>query len=387
MRIAIQANLSMGFSRQILRGFLAYRQMRRDWYLLINPFWEGMPPSAIPQVDAVCILGGENFARGIPPGFNRRVYVGGSIERRGAGFVDADNEAVGRMASEHFQRLGFRNVAAFNSSPNRFGGARCRGFADHARAHGLWVSLLDVTDSAGLFHLPSPATGRDRHRVMGEWIQSLPKPVGVLAANDLQAIELAMACGTVGLDIPHDVALLGVDNDALVCEIANVPISSIDHGNYRMGWEAGEMIDGWMTTGLPPDPARRRVLPVGVVDRASTDILAVRDSAVAKALTYIRRDACRGISVDEVARHTGTNRRTLERRFQQVLGRGIKREIQMCRFDTARRMLATSDVSVAEVAERCGFSSDSEFSHAFKRQTAVSPSTYRRMHGGPSLPA
>ena len=165
---------------------------------------------------------------------------------------------------------------------------------------------------------------------MRQWLKRLPKPVAVLACNDLPACDLAVVCRSLGLRVPDDVALLGVDNDELECRLATPPISSIDIPAQRIGYEAARLLDQ-LLHGKRPANRSLFLPPIRVVTRQSTDTLATGDHVVRAALSYIREHATSGITVDSVVRQIDASRRELERHFRRVLGRSVLTEIRRVR--------------------------------------------------------
>jgi LacI family transcriptional regulator len=211
---------------------------------------------------------------------------------------------------------------------------------------------------------------------MGDWLASLPKPVAVLAGNDLWGFELVQAARAWGLHVPDDVAILGVDNDELLCEISHPPLSSIRIGGEQMGEQAVELLQRLLerksVRGEPP-----RAPPLGVVTRQSTDVLAVDDPEVATALRHIRQHAVEGLSVKQMLQSLAVNRRTLERRFVKVLGHTPLEEIRNVRLERVKTLLQT-DLPIYEVAVRSGFATAEYLATSFLQATGMTPTDYRR---------
>jgi LacI family transcriptional regulator len=211
---------------------------------------------------------------------------------------------------------------------------------------------------------------------MGEWLASLPRPLAVFAANDLWGFELVQAARERRLHVPEDVAILGVDNDQLICEIAHPPLSSIRLGAERIGREAVALL-GRLLRGKPPEAGLLRVPPLDVVTRHSTDVLAVEDPEVAGALRHIRQHAAEGLSVKQLLTALPVNRRTLERRFVRALGHTPLEEIRRVRFERVKALLR-ADLAIYDVAARCGFASAAYLTTSFLQATGMTPSVYRR---------
>ena len=371
--IAIQADLGSGSARWNLQGLLDYFRTRSDWVCRLNLYWPGRDPGLLPHVDGLCVLSGAVVpptGRGYPA---KRVFLGGDSAPPGAVHVRTDGYAIGAMAAEYYLRNGFRSLGVCNPYKRRFGQDRALGFAETGRAGGAVVSVEDLSQ------LPESSPAMNEPRVSA-WLRALPNPAGVFVVNDPTALEVASVCESSGLAVPHQIALMGVENDELYCSFCPVPLTSIEGGAYRLGLKGGELLAGWVESGRRPRPAEHRVPPSGVIVRASTEVLGVADARLKRALAFIRENACKGIGVADVVRRAGLNRRALERRFQTGLRCSIHREILLTRIDAARALLARTEHPLAEIGERCGFSSPAEFSHVFRRVTGHAPSVFRRDH-------
>jgi LacI family transcriptional regulator len=211
------------------------------------------------------------------------------------------------------------------------------------------------------------------------WLRRLPKPVGILTMDDAFAHDLAAACQHADLGVPEHVAIIGVNNDDLLCDSAATPLSSVDPDFSRMGYGAARLLDRLLHgENLDASDCRIVLPPVRVVRRQSTDVLAVDDPDVADAVRYIREHACDPCSVDEVLRHVSVGRRRLERLFARKLGYSPATEIVRVQIETAKQLLSRPEIKAAEVSHRCGFTNPPSFTRAFTRVVGVTPSAYRR---------
>ncbi|MCC5848549.1 MAG: substrate-binding domain-containing protein [Verrucomicrobia bacterium] len=275
-----------------------------------------------------------------------------------------DHHAIGEMAVGHYRERLFRNFAFVGNFSHPYSQQRLRGVRE----------VLTPSETFHGFDLAHPrnAVGQD----LGEWLQSLPRHTGMLAASDPTALELCNLCEELGLRIPGERAVLGVDNDNLVCLTSPVPFSSIDPASEEVGLRAGEMLRDLMDG----KPHRKQVLwipPVGVVLRASTDHLATDDDKVAAAARMMREEACAGLKVEEICRRVGLGRRMFELRFHRELGRTPEAEMRNIRMERARFLLMTTNKSVQEIAEDSGFQDSYYFSAAFKKANGLSPRNWR----------
>lgn len=303
-----------------------------------------------------------------------------------------DNRAIGCLAAQHLIDRGFRSLAFYGVRDWALSDLRLQGFVETAAAHGVPVERQLVTRPALRKNERTPVRPQ-----LESWIDSLHKPMGIFACSDLMARPLLGACQNLGISVPEQVAVVGVDDDEVVCETARPSLSSVDTNAYRIGYEAAAMLtrlideDARRTSRRWHRTARSRaevrlIAPPGVTIRQSSDTLAVPDSRVATALRYIRSQIDRPISVMDVVEHVGSKRRWLERRFQRVIGRSPHDEIRRVRIERAQRMLSTTNLSLEAIALRCGFAQSSRLTEAFRQQVGCTPSDYRRMHKSPLVP-
>jgi LacI family transcriptional regulator len=212
---------------------------------------------------------------------------------------------------------------------------------------------------------------------LGAWIKTLPRPVAVLCWNASSAREIVFACQAAGLLVPEEVAVLSQANDEVLCETSIVPISGVAVSGEGIGMEAAHVLDRLMR-GRPAPRKPILISPLGIVTRQSTDTLAIGDPAVVKALSFLRQNPSAQVRVEDIARQAGVSRRVLERRFMELLDRTPADEIRRVRLERARQLLVETDMSLAQVAEVSGFSSQAYFSDLFRRQMFLAPLQYRK---------
>lgn len=301
----------------------------------------------------------------------------------------SDDVAVGAMAARHFLACGFRNFAYFGLSKLEWSRRREEGFRQEVErdfkqrlASGIprastSFSFASFGHSADAPHARSRQQSHGRSAsTMGAWLDSLPKPVGVFAANDLWGFELVQAARQRHLHVPDDVAVLGVDNDESICDISYPALSSIRLGAEEIGHKAVAIM-GQLLRGEKVKEPIEPVAPIGIVTRQSTDVLAVDDADVAALLGLIRRHAVEGMTVKQAMGSIAMNRRTLERRFISIVGHTPLDEIRRVRIERAKALLQTN-IPVYEVAKRSGFHTPEYLATAFARTTGLSPTAYRR---------
>jgi len=229
-------------------------------------------------------------------------------------------------------------------------------------------------------YLPRPpidASWRKIDSQVQRWLTALPKPVAILASNDVPARHLADACLALGLVVPEEVAILGVDNDESECQLSRPPLSSIAVAGERIGFEAASMLDDLIC-------GRRRAVttiwvpPVRVETRQSTDTLAIDDPLVASALALIRTHFAEGCSVGFLADRLATSRRTLERSFRSHLSRSVLDEIRRVRIERVRELLSETSLPMPLIAARTGFGNARRLAVVFRQVTGTTPTRFRR---------
>jgi LacI family transcriptional regulator len=198
-----------------------------------------------------------------------------------------------------------------------------------------------------------------------------------MVAHDTQGILILDACRRAGVHVPDDVAVVSVDNDSVLCEVATPPLSSLDQNVQKLGFEAASLL-ARMMGGEKVANANYFIEPGQVIVRQSSDVVAVADAGVAKAIRFVRENACRGLNVTEVARAAGMSRRALEKKFAHLLGRSPLEEIQEIRFRRVRQLLLETDLLLPQIAELAGFEYQEYMVRFFKKRTGLSPGQYRR---------
>ena len=285
-----------------------------------------------------------------------------------------DNMRMGELAAEHLLERGFRHLAFFKGVDYSDIREREAGFAAALRRVGLNYTCLD-------WHAASQGKSRpDLYAWLGKRLRELPKPLGVMAQSDHRAYYVVNACQRVGLDIPSQVAVVGVDNDTYTCDFAPVPITSIDSNRQELAYRGAELLDRLMQ-GEPPPREPIRIPPTGLVTRRSSDILAVEHTDVAKALAFIWQHYARPIRVDDVVSATAMSRCSLYRAFEKHVGRTIREELERKRLEYGRELLMTSAHKVSHIARLTGFGSGEQFCRAFVRCQGQTPREYRKEHG------
>ena len=281
--------------------------------------------------------------------------------------VAVDNVALGRLGAEHFISLGHRNCAWFGLAINPVSRTRYQAYRDTLAAAGIDCLRLDTVKAQD----PVYVTQR---------LLNLPKPCAVYTKSDYDSAWLANLCHEAGLRIPDDVAILGADDNALICESQWVTLSSVRYDLARIGYDGAAMLDQ-MIKGEPILERLKLIPPQGITVRQSTDALAATDPLVREALAYLHAHLRRSIGTNEIAEYLGVSRRLLELRFRAQMHSSIREYLIRSRIAEARHLLTSSSEPVETIAALTGFCNAPHFSRTFKRDTGLTPTRYRAQQG------
>lgn len=371
-RVAYMAGTRAEYVYGALRGMLDYKERSTNWQLvsqLLEPF---VP---FPQLDLKAIDGVIGFfqerqwadaviASGIPA-----VNISSRLEDVALPRVSNDDQAVGRMAAEHLLERGFVNLAFFSFNADWLGERRCEGFRRLA------------TEKAGreCHVFPVKADRMPDDKAIDQWLLGLPKPVGVMGAIDPAARLIIRRATELGLRVPGDVAVIGVNNERWMVHMESVSMSSIELNERQIGFLAASMLDEMME-GKTPSRSARWIPPINVVTRGSTDIVIAEDPIVGKALKFISDHCGDGISVEDVLDELRISRRNFELRLKRAIGHSPKMAIFRAQIERAKKMLLDANAPMHRIAASCGFEYEPRFYVVFRKLTGTTPGEYRRRY-------
>jgi LacI family transcriptional regulator len=286
--------------------------------------------------------------------------------------VQLDNHAAGQLAAGHLIERGFQHLAMVQFAQYSLtSNARFQGFKSAVLKSGR--TFHPMICPTGEYESGTPT---EMLKWLSDAILRLPRPLGVFTEGDRWAVELIHICQNLGLRVPEDIAVLGVDNDPMVVDVAPVAISSVDNNLHGLGLQAAELLDK-IISGEPPPNEPILIPPRSVVQRQSTNVLAVDNEEVATAIAFIHARFREPITVADVARESHVSRRRLQDLFFQHVGRTIAQEITRSRIDLAKRMLFESPLKIGLIAEQCGLGSGVRLSKVFARELKITPKEYR----------
>ena len=371
-QVAILIETSNAYARGLLQGVVHYIREHRPWSFHLMEQGRGDdPPPWLAGWDGDGII-----ARIETPRIARAVVRTGlpAVDLSAARLVPAlpwvetNDEEIARLAADHLLERGFTRFAFCGDARFNWSVWRETQFVARLRAAGHDCVCYRPTALAGDVAAEAGNLAR--------WLRELPKPVGLMACYDIRGQQVLDACRSAGLAVPDEVAVIGVDNDTLLCELASPPLSSVIPNAHGAGYAAAALLDRLMA-GKRVAATAHLIAPLGLAERQSTDVLAVDDREVARAVRFIREHAREGINVGDVLRTVPLSRRVLEQRFQRLLGHTPREEILHVRLNRVKQLLAETDLPLYLVAERTGFEHVEYLSVLFKRETGKTPSAFR----------
>ncbi|MBR1920632.1 MAG: substrate-binding domain-containing protein [Kiritimatiellae bacterium] len=303
------------------------------------------------------------------------VNVSGRCAGKGLPTVCGDDALIGALAAEHFAERRFRHVAWFSSKWGRVQQLRCASFS------GAWLARSGASPLRFVWSehssRKSNAAWSELSKWLGERIKAAGKPLGVFAYSDYDASRVAGICRERELDVPGEVAILGVDNNPIICQNQVVPISSVNHDLEQIGYAGAELLERLMDGGTTP-AAPVLIAPRGITVRRSTDTVAVGDPDLRAAMDFISAHLPETIGAPQVAEGIGLSRLRLDRLFAREIGMSVGREIARQRLVRARLLLGGTDLPLAEVARRAGYCNASYLANVFRRETGLTPGMFRK---------
>lgn len=383
-KVMVLLDKSRAADRLFLRGIVRYSHLLSPWRVYtrppfyINPSGKSrvLSKAKNQRMDGIIAniddakMGEALIATGLPT-----IVI--PIKERIAGFpcIFDGGDTPGKIAAMHLLSLGLRNFAFCGFENLCWSQARGEDFRKRIVDDGFWTHFYRVPRSK------IQRLWENEQIILADWLKSLPKPVGLMACNDDRGQYVLEACQIAGLRVPDDVAVIGVDNDDLICDLTVPPLSSIALNHEKAGYQAAQLLDEMMA-GKKVDG--KEIIPLEsshIVIRQSTDVLAIEDHEVAKAVRFIRGHSREAIQVSDVAASVAVSRRVLERRFREVLKRSVHDEIARARAEHASRMLVETNLSVSQIARRLGYPSDKHIARQFRKEKGMTPRQYRKMFG------
>ncbi len=382
-KVAILFSMALKGQRSTFQGILDYASKHGPWFCLFQEGRSGeqLMDLARTGVSGVIVSGvsrgdsTEIAALGVPVVFVEPwpEMLAPDFPLKNAPYVRRDNRAIGVMAARYYLERGYDSFAYVGETKGQpWSAERRRGFEEALAQAGYGCVIYDT-----LTELEKQSWPVERERLV-KFLKGLPRTTAVFVPMDGRARLVLEACAVARLRVPEEIAVLGVDNDTLLCESTVPTLSSIHTGGYQRGQIAAEMLDDLMH-GREPKLRAVSLPPISVVSRGSTGYRAMDDPAISKAIAFIRAHArTGGISVADIVRATGCSRRYLELRFRSRLGRSIREELVRERIEVVKSLLATSNLSIGEITAASGFVRDSHLALLFRKATGKTMLAWRR---------
>lgn len=375
-KVALLIETSNAYARGLLRGIVGYVREHGSWSLYLSEHNRGdKAPSWLPHWKGDGIIArieNASMAKALKQVNVPTVDVSAARLIPALPWFETDDGAIAHLAAEHLMERGFTHFGYAGDSRFNWSNWRCEHFENCIRAAERTCSVYE-----GPKHL-APDDHENVER-LAKWIAGLPKPVGIMACYDFRGQQVLDACRRMDIAVPDEVAVVGVDNDDLLCELSDPPLSSVAPNAYRTGYEAAALLEQMMG-GRKVKGEAHLIAPMGVVTRQSTDVLAIHDRNIARAIHYIRKNACNGINVQDVIRAVPQSRRLMEKQFKKLIGRTPHQEIFRVQLDRVKQLLIDTELSLEEIAARAGFTHVEYLSVAFKREVGMPPSKFRITH-------
>lgn len=374
-RIALLIDTSVTFSSLVIRGVAQYAHEQPAWQFLLQPrgvrehssvprHWDvdGVITRVTHRTQAVALqrlgIPVVNVSRSVVPDFHFPQVV-------------SNERASARFAATHLIERGFRSLAYYSvpSQPN-YEDQMGPSFEEVALQNGVLCSRFKQWRR-------KKSNQNVTLKELGVWLKMLPKPVGILAWDAEHGHFLCEACSSAGLRIPEEVAIVCGEDDELFCQISYPPLSAVNCGPERVGYESAALLARCLAKKKAPT-SPIYIEPVGMVPRHSTDVLAMDDRELAQALEYLRKNAFGPIQISDVLRRVPLSRRALELRFRQTLGRSPAAELRRLRVNKAKELLTNTNWSMPKIAAASGFSQAEIMNRIFRRELQQTPTQYRR---------
>jgi LacI family transcriptional regulator len=291
--------------------------------------------------------------------------------------VDTDNRLVADLVIEHFQERGFRHYAFCGFVGANYSDKRSHFFQERLERAGLPCAVYqppEVSHNRQTLELEKRGLLFQEH--LERWLRSLPKPVGIMACNDIRGQQVMNACRRLNLTVPEMVAVVGVDNDEIFCELSDPPLSSVALDTLRIGYEAAVLLERMMA-GMKPPTNPLLIPPLEIIPRRSSDVLSMDNPKLAAGARFLREHAFESVNVKELARVAGMSRRQFERLFADHVGRPPKAEILRLRLEHVKKLLADTNWTLSQVAEKTGFNSAAYLHAVFTKKIKMTPGKFR----------
>ena len=375
-RVALLGDSASAYFRGVMRGIESYVRKHKPWAVYLSEQTADEPPKWLSswQGDGILArIANERMKCAITQTCLPTIELSETLPSKSFSSVWTDEESVAQFAAAHLRDRKSTSFGFVGHDQNAWSKRQEEAFCREIDDAGLRCERFQIGDAAS-----NTVLGQfGDEKALADWLRALPKPAGILACDDFRGWQILEVCRQIGIAVPEEIAVIGVGNDERLCELSTPSLTSIQLDKIGIGYEAARLLDEWIVTGRPAHSLR--IKPVRIVLRQSTQGLAIADSDIACALRLIRERACEGINVDDILRVVPLSRRVFENRFKALIGQTPHDYIILVRFEHVTRLLAETNLSIAEVAARTGFCYPEYLCTAFKRRFGIRTEEYRRM--------
>lgn len=382
LQIGVQVERSRAHGRTLLEGLAEFARGQYDWRLTLLEPEQLTDRAVLARFDGfIARVMDDATARALLASKKPVVDVYGRLANSPFTTLRLDDAAIAQMAAAFYADRLYLSVATCGYPGLRFSDARDTAFAAEAAERGIPCRIYDG-NARGRFKdtfFREEQTGEvPDATALREWLATLPRPTAVFCCNDIRAFQLMKVCEAMEIRVPEDIAVLGVDNDTLLCAFAASPLSSIDTNPQALGRRAGELLAELLAR---PSKVARTLLhpPCRVIERASTDAFQFTIPWLSDAIIYIRRNLGKGINAADVVRHLGYSHTTVNNAFRYELGTTVQQEIIRQRLNLACRLLKETTAPAAQIAAEAGFQNPQYFSKVFSEALGKTPDAWRRL--------
>lgn len=374
--VALLIETSNAYARGVLEGITTYQREHQPWSIYLPEQERGAkPPGWLKnwQGDGIIArIETDEIAKTIRQTGLPVIDISAARRVPGIPWVETDDAAIARLAAEHLMERGFQQFAFCGEPVFNWSNWREEGFINFLANHDLECEIYHARSRTEKGY----SWNREQRRLR-KWVNSLPRPIGIFACYDIRAQQLLDVCRELDISVPEEIAVLGVDNDELLCNLCTPPLSSVIPDSHQTGYRAAELLDNLLTKKTIAEEATF-IPPLGIAERQSTDILAIDDPELVKALHLIRTRYSEGINVNDLLKEIPLSRRVFEFRFQKLLGCTPHEMIVRTRMDRVKELLQETDMTLDAIARNVGFTHVEYLTTSFRKKTGVTPSIYRK---------
>lgn len=383
LKIVLLIPSSRGYERTLLSGIAKYARYHGPWIFYMELPDYGAKRAVRKKLDWLHDIGADGIVARIPYVYEvedliktRIPFIFTDIQRKLTDLpcILPDCESMAKMGVEYFLEKGYTNFAFCGFANSHWCNERGNYFSEFVRRNGYHPHFF--FEKSGQL----TKSWEKQETEMVDWLLQLPQPVGILTSNDDMGRHLIQSCRIAGLMVPEEVAVLGADNDILVCELSEPSLSSIAYNIESSGYQAAEILHQ-MIDNKPLTQLDVVVKPTHIVTRQSTDILAIEDQNLTRALNFINQNFKNHIKVTDIARAAAVSVRVLQKKFQELLGRTPHEEVTRVRMEYAVMMLIESNLPLSNIAYSIGFEEVKYFTRLFTKSKGLSPVAYRKKYG------